>query len=65
MKKRIDALFNMQSIFDSNLSTIEDLRQLSLEQLDYLAEQLMAKQRLLALGQGGLTGMGGVFLLAS
>ncbi|MCM3759648.1 EcsC family protein [Alkalihalobacillus oceani] len=51
-------------IFDATVSSIADLQQLSLEQLDYLAEQLMAKQRLLALGQGGLTGMGGIFLLS-
>jgi hypothetical protein len=52
-------------IFDPNIGTIDDLQSLPLEQLDYLAEQLMAKQRLLALGQGGLTGMGGAFLLLS
>ncbi|MCL7747802.1 EcsC family protein [Halalkalibacter alkaliphilus] len=51
--------------FDPTISTIDDLQSLPLEQLDYLADQLMAKQRLLALGQGGLTGMGGAFLLLS
>ncbi len=49
--------------FDPTVSSIDDLQELPLEQLDYLADQLMAKQRLLALGQGGLTGMGGAFLL--
>ncbi|WP_332689848.1 EcsC family protein [Halalkalibacter lacteus] len=52
-------------MFDPHVATIDDLQSLPLEQLDYLAEQLMAKQRLLALGQGGLTGMGGAFLLLS
>jgi hypothetical protein len=51
--------------FDPTISTIDDLQSLPLEQLDYLADQLMAKQRLLALGQGGVTGMGGAFLLLS
>ncbi|MDT8859393.1 EcsC family protein [Alkalihalobacillus sp. MEB130] len=51
--------------FDPTITTIDDLQNLPLEQLDYLAEQLMAKQRLIALGQGGLTGMGGAFLLLS
>lgn len=51
-------------IFDASMTTIDDLHQLPLEQLDYLAEQLMAKQRMIAFGQGGLTGMGGAFLLA-
>ncbi|WP_346726887.1 EcsC family protein [Bacillus suaedae] len=50
-------------IFDSSLSSVDDLRRLPIEKLDYLAEQLMAKQRLLSFGQGGLTGMGGLFLL--
>ncbi|KHF39299.1 EcsC family protein [Halalkalibacter okhensis] len=51
--------------FDPAISSIDDLQNLPLEQLDYLADQLMAKQRLLALGQGGLSGMGGAFLLLS
>lgn len=49
--------------FNADIVTTEDLRHLPLEQLDYLAEQLMARQRLLAFGQGALTGMGGAFLL--
>ncbi|MFC0473253.1 EcsC family protein [Halalkalibacter kiskunsagensis] len=61
-KRRVIAHARM---FDPNITTIDDLQSLPLEQLDYLAEQLMAKQRLLALGQGGLTGMGGAFLLLS
>ncbi|MFC0557936.1 EcsC family protein [Halalkalibacter alkalisediminis] len=59
-KKRV---ISHARIFDSHITSIEELQSLPLEQLDYLAEQLMAKQRLLALGQGGLTGMGGTFLL--
>ncbi|ARK31721.1 EcsC family protein [Halalkalibacter krulwichiae] len=59
-KKRVIA---HARLFDSSITTIEQLQALPLEQLDYIAEQLMAKQRLLALGQGGLTGMGGMFLL--
>ncbi|NEU29897.1 EcsC family protein [bacterium LRH843] len=50
--------------FDPDIDAVSDLRSLPLEQIDYLAEQLMAKQRLLAFGQGGLSGMGGAFLLA-
>ncbi|GAE34139.1 EcsC family protein [Halalkalibacter akibai] len=59
-KKRV---ISHARIFAPHISEVEELQNLPLEQLDYLAEQLMAKQRLLALGQGGLTGMGGTFLL--
>ncbi len=52
-------------IFDEQVDGIADLRHLPLDKADYLAEQFMAKQRLLAFGQGGLTGMGGIFLLAA
>lgn len=52
-------------VFAPTVDSIEDLQYLPVEQLDYMTDQLMAKQRLLALGQGGLTGMGGMFLLAA
>ncbi|WP_088103822.1 EcsC family protein [Halalkalibacter urbisdiaboli] len=51
-------------VFNPDIETIADLQVLTLEQQEFMAEQLMAKQRLLALGQGGLSGMGGAFLFA-
>jgi hypothetical protein len=59
-KKRV---ISHARIFNPQITEVEELQNLPIEQLDYLAEQLMAKQRLLAFGQGGLTGMGGTFLL--
>lgn len=50
---------------NKNVYTIDDLQTLPLEGADFLAEQFMAKQRLLSLGQGGVTGLGGVLFLAS
>ncbi|WP_368503555.1 EcsC family protein [Alkalihalophilus sp. As8PL] len=61
-KKRI---LQYARVFEPTINELEDLRYLPIEQLDYMTEQLMAKQRLLSLGQGGLTGMGGMFLLAA
>jgi hypothetical protein len=51
-------------VFQSDIETIEEMKELSVNELRFLAEQHMAKQRLLALGQGGLAGMGGALLLA-
>ncbi|WP_100373764.1 EcsC family protein [Bacillus sp. FJAT-45037] len=62
VKKRI---IQYAQVFDPAVVDSSDMRDLSMEQLNYMTEQLMAKQRLLSLSQGGLTGMGGMFLLAA
>ncbi|GAE30095.1 EcsC family protein [Halalkalibacter hemicellulosilyticus] len=61
-KKRV---YTHARIFHPSISSAEALRQLSIEQANYLADQLMAKQRLLSVGQGGVTGLGGLFFLAA
>ncbi|WP_062047754.1 EcsC family protein [Bacillus sp. JCM 19034] len=61
----VQRIITQARIFKPTLSTAEEMKQLSLEQTNYLAEQAMAKQRLLSLGQGGVTGLGGFVLLAA
>ncbi|MGP4062585.1 EcsC family protein [Halobacillus sp. H74] len=51
-------------IFSPRIERIEDMeRELTVEQLTYIAEQQMARGRLYSFAQGGLTGAGGWFLL--
>ncbi|WP_236611065.1 EcsC family protein [Halalkalibacterium ligniniphilum] len=57
-------ILNHGKVFDVQIETLNDMKNLRIEQLHFIAEQQMAKQRLLSFGQGGLTGMGGAFLLA-
>ncbi|SDH73851.1 EcsC family protein [Alteribacillus bidgolensis] len=52
-------------IFDEDVKDIQDLKRLTINQLHFIHYQFMAKQRLFSLGQGGMTGMGGVILNAS
>jgi flagellar biosynthesis chaperone FliJ len=52
-------------IFHKDLEKIEDLRQLKMEQLQYIAEQQIARHRLYSFAQGGLAGTGGPLLLST
>ncbi|WP_100405110.1 EcsC family protein [Bacillus solitudinis] len=52
-------------VFNHQIQDLKDLQLLNLEQLEYIVEQQMARQRLLAFSQGGLTGMGGAFFMAA
>ncbi|MEH7503458.1 EcsC family protein [Neobacillus drentensis] len=52
-------------IFHKDLEKIEDLRQLKIEQLQYIAEQQIARHRLYSFAQGGLAGTGGPLLLST
>lgn len=52
-------------IFKKDLEKIEDLRQLQIEQLEYIAEQQIARHRLYSFAQGGLAGTGGPLLLST
>ncbi|HEU5141518.1 MAG TPA: EcsC family protein, partial [Bacillales bacterium] len=56
-------LLNEARLFDNTIDEISDLRQLEIDQLRYITEQHIARQRLLSFAQGGLTGTGGFFLL--
>jgi hypothetical protein len=52
-------------VFNPEVEQITDLRLLPIEQLNFIASQQIAKQRLISLGQGGVSGMGGVVLLGT
>jgi flagellar biosynthesis chaperone FliJ len=52
-------------IFKKDLEKIEDLKQLQIEQLEYIAEQQIARHRLYSFAQGGLAGTGGPLLLSA
>ncbi|MFP5114527.1 EcsC family protein [Bacillaceae bacterium C204] len=52
-------------IFQKDLAKIEDLKKLSIEQLQYIAEQQIARHRLYSFAQGGLAGTGGPLLLGT
>lgn len=52
-------------IFNKDLQKIEDLKQLTIDQLQYIAMQQIARHRLYSFAQGGLAGTGGKLLLGS
>lgn len=51
--------------FNSDVAEIEDLKLLSIDQLNYIAQQQISRHRLYSFTQGGISGMGGPVLLAS
>ncbi|KMK74537.1 EcsC family protein [Alkalihalobacillus pseudalcaliphilus] len=59
-----EKVFRYARLFNPQIENVEDMKTLSIDQLHYLSEQFMAKQRLLAVGQGSVTGLGGFLLLA-
>lgn len=52
-------------IFNEEITEIEDMKQLSIDQLQYIANQQIARHRLYSFTQGGMTGTGGTILLGS
>ncbi|EZH66727.1 hypothetical protein DH09_01945 [Bacillaceae bacterium JMAK1] len=58
-------ILSTAKVFNHRIEHISELDQLSFEQNKFILEQQTAKQRLLSFGQGGLTGLGGPFLLAA
>ena len=52
-------------IFKKDIEKIADLRQLNIDQLQYIAEQQIARHRLYSFAQGGLSGTGGTLLLGA
>ncbi|MFC7061527.1 EcsC family protein [Halobacillus seohaensis] len=50
-------------IFDGKLIAIEDMKQLTVDQLTFIADQQTAKNHLYSFAQGGMTGAGGWILL--
>ncbi|SFJ71635.1 MULTISPECIES: EcsC family protein [unclassified Bacillus (in: firmicutes)] len=52
-------------VFDDSIEHIEEMRELSIHQLTYIAEQQTARHRLYSFVQGGVTGIGGFLLLSA
>ena len=52
-------------VFDENISTLKDLKELSIDQLAYIAEQQVARHRMYSLIQGGFSAVNGGVVLAA
>jgi hypothetical protein len=64
-KQTVEYLLTEARVFRSDIREIEDLKKLSIDQLRFMARKQLAKQRLVALAQGGVTGFGGVLFTLS
>ncbi|RDU36201.1 EcsC family protein [Neobacillus piezotolerans] len=52
-------------VFDSGVGRIEDMKHLEIDQLNYIAQQQIARHRLYSFAQGGMAGTGGALLLGA
>src|SRR4051794_22057452 len=52
-------------IFQGDIQTIEEMQSLTIDQLQYIAGQQIARHRLYSFAQGGISGTGGTILLGS
>lgn len=52
-------------VFHSDIETIEDLKQLNIDQLQYIAQQQIARHRLYSFAQGGIAGSGSSLMLGT
>ncbi|MBK5442937.1 EcsC family protein [Peribacillus butanolivorans] len=52
-------------MFNEDIETLNDLNLLTIDQLNYIANQHIAKHRLYSFAQGGISGSGGLLLLGS
>jgi hypothetical protein len=52
-------------VFNPELETIQDLRQLPIEQLEFIAGQQIARHRMYSIVQGGMSGSGGNLVLGA
>jgi hypothetical protein len=65
-QSQIDArqrIVNEGRIFDNSITDLSEMRKLTIDQLIFISEQQIAKNRLLSFAQGGLSGTGG-FIMA-
>ncbi|MFQ3542497.1 EcsC family protein [Halobacillus rhizosphaerae] len=58
-----ERILKIGRIFEKDIDQINDLQNLTIDQLTYIAEQQVARGRLYSFTQGGLTGTGGWLLL--
>ncbi|KAB2334225.1 MULTISPECIES: EcsC family protein [Bacillaceae] len=52
-------------IYNPNIEKVEDLRLLTIDQLQYIAQQQISRHRIYSLAQGGLTGTGSAIMLGT
>jgi hypothetical protein len=60
-----DRILSAGRIFDPQIETITDLRNLEIDQLNYIVSQQVARHRFYSFAQGGLAGTGGTILLGA
>lgn len=60
-----DRILASARVFNEEVEVISDLNLLTIDQLNYIANQHIAKHRLYSFAQGGISGRGGVILLGS
>ncbi|SES35705.1 EcsC family protein [Salipaludibacillus aurantiacus] len=61
-QRAIDYLFTEARVFHPDISEVKDMKKLTIDQLRFIAKKQLARQNLLAFGQGGVTGAGGLFV---
>ncbi|MCP8617119.1 EcsC family protein [Salirhabdus salicampi] len=57
-KRNQQQILNYGRIFNTSLDSIEDMKYLTIDQRTYIASEQMKKAKLVAITQGGLTGIG-------
>jgi hypothetical protein len=58
-------LLSEARVFRDDIFEVEDLKKCTIDQLSYMADQQIARSRLLSLSQGGLAGTGGLLFLGT
>ncbi|MBB5172746.1 EcsC family protein [Texcoconibacillus texcoconensis] len=64
-KQAVDHILTTARAFQEDVQTVNDMKKLRIDQLKMIADKSLAKQRLLSLGQGGASGIGGPLFLAA
>ena len=65
-QSQVDAshrLLTEARLFNPEIEQIQDMKELAIDQLSYIADQQIARQRMVSFAQGGLAGTGSLLLL--
>lgn len=62
-KKTFNKILSYGRVFNENIEKISDMKKLTIDQLRFITNHHLAKQRLVSLTQGGVTGIGGLFFV--
>jgi hypothetical protein len=60
-----DRILSMGRVFDPQIQSITDLRELEFDQIAYIVQQQVSRHRFYSFAQGGLSGTGGTILLGA